>query len=390
MQRLIGVTFLLASLGPNLASADEDPAEVTEEGERDGDSAPLSIYGFARLDILADDSRMSDIYQPRYVMPEPDGGAVDGELTMTPRLSRFGLSIDEWNLGAGGNLRGEGKIEVDFGGGGGVNTVRLRHAYAQVNLATKVELLAGQTWDLISPLFPSAQSDTQLLCAGNTGDRRPQLRLTVLPTDKVRFAIAAAATATLDQRDMAADSQHGGIATSTPMVQGLIEVRTRLTRRGAPARLGIWGHASNDELANGTTYPSRSLGGHVFLPIATRVVAIGEVYAGSNAADIGGGIGQGVNLVADKVIHAWGGWGELAFIPSNHYMFVMGGSGDVARTSDVEVGDRTSNRTLYTTLRYKPKPSLQLGFEYLNWKTLYKGMSSGLANRFDVHLSVYF
>src|SRR5687768_13521994 len=80
------------------------------------ESPPLSIYGFARLDVLADDSRMSDIHQPLYVMPEPPNGAFDGELTMTPRMSRFGLSIDEWALDDDGDVKGEGKLEIDFGG----------------------------------------------------------------------------------------------------------------------------------------------------------------------------------------------------------------------------------------------------------------------------------
>lgn len=353
------------------------------------ESPPLSIYGFARLDVLADDSRMSDIHQPLYVMPEPPNGAFDGELTMTPRMSRFGLSIDEWDLDDDGDVKGEGKLEIDFGGGDGLSTLRLRHAYAQLAFENKIELLAGQTWDLVSPLFPSAQNDTQLLFAGNTGDRRPQLRLTVLPSDKIRIAVAAAATGTLDQRDMDNDGQLDGIGAATPSIQGLIEFRRRM-RGDAALRIGLWGHVAKDELANGTRYPARSVGGHIFLPAAPMMVWIAEIYGGSNTTDIGGGIGQGVNPITGRTIRSIGGWFEVAMVPTKKHMLAVGGSGDFAREADLEMGDRASNGTVYGVIRYKPKQSLQLGLEYLYWKTTYMGMSAGVANRFNMHLSVFF
>jgi hypothetical protein len=361
------------------------PAVAHAEDE----SPPLSIYGFARLDVLADDSRMSDIHQPLYVMPEPPNGAFDGELTMTPRMSRFGLSIDEWDLDDDGDVKGEGKLEIDFGGGDGISTLRLRHAYAQLSFEKKIELLAGQTWDLVSPLFPSAQNDTQLLFAGNTGDRRPQLRLSVLPSDKVRIAVAAAATGTLDQRDMDNDGQLDGIGAATPSLQGLIEFRKRM-RGDAALRVGVWGHIAKDELANGTRYPARSVGGHVFLPAAPMMVLIAEIYGGSNTSDIGGGIGQGVNPVTGRTIRSVGGWLEAAMVPTKKHMIAVGGSGDFARQTDLEMGDRRSNGTVYGVIRYKPKQSLQLALEYLYWKTTYVGMSPGVANRFNMHLSVFF
>src|SRR5205814_1754458 len=106
-------------------------------------------------------------------------GHTDAELTMTPRLSRVGLGIESWDLRSG--VTGEGKLEVAFAGGSGTNALRLRQAYASIALEHIVELVAGQTADLISPLFPSAQNDTQLVFAGNTGDRRPQVQLAFTP-----------------------------------------------------------------------------------------------------------------------------------------------------------------------------------------------------------------
>ena len=358
---------------------------VPATAHAEDDAPPLSIYGFARLDVLADDSRMSDIDQPRFVTREPTTGRTDGEFTMTPRLSQVGIGIEQWDVAP--HITGEGKLEIDFGGGGGVNAIRLRHAYAALMYRDKVELLAGQTWDLISPLFPSAQNDTQLLDAGNTGDRRPQLRLSVFPTDHLRVATAVAVSGVVDQQDLDHVGQPDGMASGSPMLQWLIEYRFRWHGIG---RVGVWGHVAREELGDGTRHGSSSVGTHVSVPVTRRVTVLGEGYFGENAADIGGGIGQGVDPVTGRRIQGLGGWLEAATMPTAKVMLALGVSGDTARARDIEVGDRETNTTGYGVLRYKPRPSIQLGLEYLHWVTTYKEMGRGVANRFDFHLSCFF
>jgi hypothetical protein len=345
----------------------------------DDESPPLSIYGFARLDVLADSSKMSDIERPMFVTPM---ATRDGELTMTPRLSQVGLGIDRWQVSD--HVDGEGKVEIDFGGGNGTNAIRLRHAYGALTYRSRIELLAGQTWDLISPLFPSAQNDTQLLNAGNTGDRRPQLRLSLFPTDKLRIAVAGATSGTIDQQDFDHDGQLDGMASGVPMLQWLVEYRR------AVARVGVWGHASRDELADGTKHGSTSVGAHFFAPVSSKLAWFGEGYLGFNAADIGGGIGQGISPMTGHGVHAAGGWIEAAILPTPRHMFSLGGSLDTARPSDLGPGERERNATIYGVMRYKPKQTVQLGIEYLHWETTYKAMTTSDANRVDFHTSVFF
>jgi hypothetical protein len=347
---------------------------------------PLSIYGFARLDVLADDSRMSDIAQPRYVMLEGTGARDDAELTMTPRLSRVGLGIEPWQLS--GVVRGEGKLEIDFSGGTGTNAIRLRHASASIVLERMVEMTAGQTADLISPLFPSVQNDTQLLFAGNTGDRRPQLQLAFTPGSRFRAALGLAPTGSISQADADGDGRLDGMASARPMLQWLVEYRQ--PRRGEVMRLGVWGHAATSELADGTQYSGASAGVHLYLPVVRNVVWLGEAYLGRDLADIGGGIDQGYNMTTRETIRGAGGWLELAALPTERHVLAIGGSLDTARAADLNTGDRERNHTLYGTVRYRPLESLQLGLEYLHWQTRYKDVGRGVANRFDLHLSVLF
>jgi hypothetical protein len=366
------------------------PAVAAAEDE----SPPLSIYGFARLDVLLNDSRMSSLDDPSYVMNEPAGGQLESELTMTPRLSRVGLSIDRWEI-KDDRIFGEGKVEIDFAGGGGTNAIRLRHAYASVSAMRRergVELLAGQTWDLTSPLFPSAQNDTQLRYAGNLGDRRPQLRLSLHPSSKLQLAVAAAAPAVLDpDAGPGTDPDDPDPMTSgRPMLQWLLELRGRIGRHDQVARIGVSGHAARAELADGTTRPSTSVGTHFYLPLVPQVVVLGEGYLGTNLAELGGGIGQGINMTTREGVHAIGGWLELALLPTERHMLSIGTSVDIARDEDLELGDRERNGTIYSVLRYKPHPAIQLGLEHLYWKTEYKGMSRGVANRMNMHFSVFF
>lgn len=364
------------------------PAVAAAEDE----SPPLSIYGFARLDVLMNDSRMSSLDDPLFVMTEPAGGQLESELTMTPRLSRLGLSIDRWDIDDE-RWYGEGKLEIDFAGGGGANAIRLRHAYASIARMRGprgFELLAGQTWDLASPLFPSAQNDAQLRYAGNLGDRRPQLRLSLFPADKVHLAVAAAAPAVLDRQDLDDDGQVDAMASARPMLQWLLEFRSRLGRHDTIARMGVSGHVARAELGDGTTRPSTSVATHFYVPFGRRVVLLGEGYLGANLAELGGGVGHGVHPMTRQDVRSLGGWLELALLPTARHMLSVGTSVDVARSEDLELGDRERNGTIYSVLRYKPRPALQLGLEHLYWKTEYKGMSRGVANRMNMHFSVFF
>jgi hypothetical protein len=365
------------------------PAVAAAEDE----SPPLSIYGFARLDVLLNDSRMSSLEDPAYVMREPAQGQLESELTMTPRLSRVGLSIDRWEI-KDDRVFGEGKVEIDFAGGSGANAIRLRHAYASISRMRGqrgLELLAGQTWDLVSPLYPSAQNDSQLRYAGNLGDRRPQLRLSAYPGSKAHIAVAAAAPAVLDPQDLGGDGRVDSKGSARPMLQWLVEVRGRLGRGDEGiARLGLSGHAARAALPDGTTRASTSIATHFYLPFSPKVIFLGEGYLGTNLAELGGGVGNSVNPMTMDSVRSLGGWLELAILPTVRHMLSVGTSIDVARSEDLSPGDRERNGTIYSVLRYKPRPALQLGLEHLYWKTDYKGMPAGVANRVNVHFSVFF
>ena len=151
-----------------------------------------------------------------------------------------------------------------------VNRIRLRQAYASLAYRQLIEVLAGQTSDLISPVFPSAQTTPQLLFAGNTSDRRPQLQLSNTPSDKIRAAIGVATTGWVSHADLDGDGQIDGMASPKPMLQWLLEYRQRM--KGDLLRFGVRGHATSSELADGRKYSGASAGIHLYLPVASELI----------------------------------------------------------------------------------------------------------------------
>jgi hypothetical protein len=349
------------------------------------DLPPLSLSGFARLDVLADDSRMSDILAPMYVSLEGHHGHTDGEMTMTPRLSRVGLLLDSWDLG--GYTTGEGALEVDFAGGEGTSAIRLRQAYGKAVFWQTLEIVAGQTADLISPLVPAAAADTQLVFAGNTGDRRPQLQV-LAGYQELRAGVALAGNGSLAHIDADGDGRIDGMASARPMLQWLVEWHS--PHSGDAVRVGLWGHVASAELAGGGEYGGESFGLHVYLPMSRWATVLGEGYVGSNLADIGGGIAQAYNPALQRTVGGGGGWLELAMMPGPRHVVALGASTDFVREGDVATGAPTRNSTAYGVVRYKPRTAVEVGLEYLVWSTRYKLVGYGIANRVDLHLSLLF
>ena len=86
--------------------------------------------------------------------------------------------------------------------------LRIRHAWLAAN-AGPLRVLAGQTWDVVAPLFPTANGDTLMWNAGNLGDRRPQARAS-FARGWLEAAIAATMTGAVEGRDFGPDTNGDG------------------------------------------------------------------------------------------------------------------------------------------------------------------------------------
>ena len=112
-----------------------------------------TLYGFASLNAAYEDSKSNNGNFANFVAASDLTNENDGGWHLTPNLTRIGF-----NLSSGSDttyFKANGKVEVDFYGGGSANNPnpRLRHGYGEISFGkTGFSILGGQTWDVISPL----------------------------------------------------------------------------------------------------------------------------------------------------------------------------------------------------------------------------------------------
>jgi hypothetical protein len=145
---------------------------------------------------------------------------------MHPRLTRFGIDFSGPRIESLNNAKLSGKLETDFENGGSESRqiIRIRNAFLRLDWKD-FSVLAGQNWNIVSPLFPTVNNDTLQWNAGNVGDRRPQLRAAYEPNagrGKLSFAGGIGLTGAIDAVDLDNNGFRDGEESARPDVQGRI------------------------------------------------------------------------------------------------------------------------------------------------------------------------
>lgn len=368
------------------------PAPPTEM--QAGDSR-LKVYGFIREDVIYDDSRPDAFQAPLFILSEPAGSKDRENFTMHPRLTRVGVDLMGPSLARLGAPRISGKVEVDFQNGGRESRAvpRWRHAYANVAWRRSA-LLFGQTWDLISPLFPSVNADTLMWNAGNLGDRRPQVRFTLHPPSRgLQWSLAAAAglTSAVDAQDVDNDTIRDGEAAAAPNLQLRFGIARPVRARRLSA--GFWAYGARQQttapVGGQTEFTSHAFGADADIPVA-RFSLRGEAWIGRNLSDIRGGAGQALNRTTGTGIRSRGGWVEFGGDLIGPYAVFAGYTIDAPRESDLPGGGRTRNSAWFLVNRWNAGRPFGIGLDYLRWETRYQGLPRGIDNRFNAYFTYNF
>jgi len=317
---LITVAALL--MGSTVVLADQ-----TKKG------SDIQCYGFLRMDAAYDSSRLSDTQVPAYVLSEdPKALAAKGvkaapenqdEFTLYTRMTRLGFNLKGAKVEGMGAPKLTGRMEVDFYGpaSDSRNMFRMRHAWLKLQWGD-FSVLAGQTVDLISPLYPIANDDMILWGAGNLADRRPQARLQyALPIGESRLFLQGVAglTSAIDRNDLDGNGVPDGEVSGRPTLQGRAAYRMPVWNTNSPLEVGVWAHQAWEELdspiAEGgdTEFQSNVVGVDVKLPIyQDRLALSADGWSGKNLSDVRGGIFQGINPETNAEIKAMGGFAQLS------------------------------------------------------------------------------
>lgn len=343
----------------------------------------IRFYGQLRLDVIRDSSRPDNSQKPFFVLPASDFRR--SEFTMHPRLTRLGVDFSPLD----GSPPVTGKFEIDFQNGGleSRQILRIRHAYLQFQ-RKGVSLLAGQTWDIISPLNPTVNNDTLMWNAGNLGDRRPQFRLQGEPKlgpGRIVLSGGVALGGAADPADLDLDGFRDAESSGRPNIQA--RVGYALASRFSA---GVWAHRGwqRARIKSPVVFGAYSAGTDFEVALGAGTRFRGEIWKGSNLSDVRGGVGQGLNPDRRIPIRSAGGWTEVNWRAAWNEM-AMGYSTDDPANRDLSAGIE-QNRAWYWANRVTLGRGLTLGFDYIYWTTQFQNARSGRNHRTNVFLQYLF
>jgi hypothetical protein len=353
----------------------------------------IKFYGFFRLDAVYDSHRTDTGNFMFFVNNHNASGSnQDEELNIHARTTRFGFDVNGGKLLYLGSPEVTGKLELDLYGGGSEsrNFFRMRHAYLKLNWTKyDIELLAGQTHDVISPLVSdSIDSNAIFWNLGNTGDRHPQLRVSWSPClgkicgefVKLRLEAAVLRTGAVDGQDIDVDTNNDGEDSGLPTFQWRVGMDIPAMVRKKPITFGVWGSHGWEETQTriGTNaeddFISLLFGLDVKIPVHRMLTLSGEFWWGRNVNDLRGGIGQGIDTFHGKEIDALGGWVSARFQPTDYFSLSFGYTFDNPQDEDVEdfgATGRRFNSAAFINNVWDLGSGVSVGYEYQYILTYY-------------------
>ena len=354
----------------------------------------IQIYGIIKADASRDNSRISVGNFARWV--ESEGTlSDDDQFSLTANQTRLGLLISGPDLPA---LKTSGQVEVDFYGNGAAENkpdLMMRHAFLKAEWTElNFSLLAGQTFDIISPLVMPTVNYTVGWWQGNIGYRRPQIRLTqgLKLADDVELKFEGGPTRSITDRKFVytgTTDPDSGADAGFPTLQGRVSLSFP-SLNGKAATLGVSGHWGREDIH--TTNTVGAVTGHneydtwsgnvdLKVPITDTFLLQAEGFVGKSLSAYLGGIGQGYDAVLKESIPAQGGWAAASLGPFGKWQFNIGAGMDEVNADDISANTkappRLTNLVCFGNGSYSITSNLQLALELSYMKTTYKDAPDG-------------
>lgn len=332
----------------------------------DEEKPSLSAYGFIKMEAIYETGAAS---HGNFAIWAKDPGDNDGLFHLTAKETRFGLNMTGVSFSG---FKVAGKLEVDFQSAG-VDENKpynyMRHAYVEISNGV-LSILAGQSWDIISPLNPVTLNYPVMWGAGNIGYRRPQLSLrTDFKTGKNVITLQAGIFRTIAS-DYDNDGIEDGAAAGFPTIQGRIGGKF-LLGDSSSLQIGLSGHYGKSK--GQREYVSDSLNLDLLLVLSPKFRIIAEYFSGQNLGTYFGGIAQNVTPALGVEIKARGFYINAVASLCKKLQFSAGYGVDDPDDATLGGGARSWNATYFGNLMLSLSPALKAGLEVSNWLTDYKG-----------------
>lgn len=352
----------------------------------------VKLYGYVKMDSSYDSQKVQNGNLAFWVLPKSVNGS-DDEFSLTANQTRLGLQLGGPDI-EGGAING--KLEMDFYGGGAQNKAnpRMRLAYVEYN-TEKWSVLAGQDWDTLLTVIPNSLNFSYFGYQGRLGYRHPQLRGTYrfdLGNDQ-RLISKLALSRTIGQ-DIDGQGVDDGSDAGFPTVQGnLIYELPSPFVSSQKMKVSVSGHYGQEEVdrpgfVGSQNFNTWSVIGSAKVPLTETLAVQGSIWRGENLEEYYGGIGQGINLVKDTGIAAWGGWIQGVWQYRPDWQFNLGAGIDNPDDGDLNAANRSNNYFVAASSYYDIAPGLTVAAEYSYMVTDYLQRASAANHR--VHGSVIF
>ncbi len=350
-------------------------------------------YGSGWLNVAFESSRTTTGAFALFVQSDDLQG--EPSFIVNARATRLGFEVlGPTMLGAST----AGRIELDFHGQAETENrsgVLLRHAYGEFTTPSS-RFVAGQTWDVISPLLPYTVNYGVGWAAGNIGHRRAQIRGEQFLDlgEAARLTMQASLNRSIVV-DFAGSPDIQGEDAGWPTVMGRLALATgELAEEALFAELGVSGHIGQEgvdfqtpPVEDDRRFLSWSLNVDLRFTVLRHWGFQGEFFWGEVLGTFLGGINQGIDPVTRRGIGAIGGWGEawVYWTPQLHSH--VGYGIDDPRNNDLgfaAAGRRTLNQFAFANVWYDITPLFDVGFELSLWHTDYVTLRDGEALRAEM------
>ncbi|WP_460167091.1 hypothetical protein [Thermostilla marina] len=371
---------------------DELKAEMKDLAWTKGDFK-IVPYGFLWAWTVYETERTKTGDYSLYVISPDDHNGGEHNWDFDARGTRLGIDVTGPKLPAWFCATSGGKVEIDFQGDAVYENkagVLLRHAYVEVK-NDYYRLLFGQTWDVISPLYPGVLLYSVAWGTGNIGYRRAQLRAEryfhFSDTSLVTAQIALADSLWSDKSSTALPDH-----TDWPVIEG--RLAWKLGRRGKgckPWEIGVSSHIGNQiwDFTDGAPEYDKylrtwSLNFDANIPLTDRLTVKGELFTGENLGTFLGGILQGVNTSTRDTIRSSGGWFDVGYDWTDRLHSHAGYVIDDPFNQDLSNGGRAYSQMYFFNVSYNVTKKFIVGIELSQWDTHYIGKRDGSSFRTEL------
>jgi len=361
----------------------------------------VTPYGyFACSAIYETEKSVTGEYTLYVLSPDVQG---EDAFYVDPKSSRLGLDVAGPGVAWLDGARLGGRIEFDFQGpyiNANQGTVLFRQGYCEVK-HEEFRWLAGQAWEVMSPLYPGMLLYVPGSGGGNLGYRKAQIRgerYQELREDLL-LTWQGALTGNVVW-DFTGDPTIAGQHSGWPVLEG--RVATTLGRRtgpdALPITLGLSGHIGEQEFdflppnpdpVDDLVRRTWSFNVDFSYPITPRFGVQFELFMGENLGAYMGGVLQGIDRNTRRGIRSRGGWVDVWYDWSPSLHSHAGYSIDDPINSDLTTG-RTYNHFIFGNVVYDITKAFTAGLEVSSWKTLWIDQRPGNSVRFEFQVKYGF